>query len=238
MNEKLIAELKDSNLVDETEKYRLCVRAAAALEAADAKMHEQDLRIADLVAHLNAEQAKVARLVAEIERLKTDFDAAVADIKHNDNCDVCKYTKYDGACDESDFDCKTCKNTCPCATCRNERNCESTERRTEMNADETVRGLRYTQKKYENKVILTGETDVSAMCRDSADLIESLQAQLAESQRRERAAVADIVVAHDAGKCETCKHKAVEAGASCKKWPDRSCFEWRGPQEAGKGETE
>ena len=46
-----------------------------------------------------------------------------------------------------------------------------------MNADETVRGLRYTQNKYENKAILTGETDVSAMCRDAADLIESLQDQ-------------------------------------------------------------
>ena len=44
--------------------------AADALEMADAKLHEQDLRIADLVAHLNAEQAKVARLVEENEELK------------------------------------------------------------------------------------------------------------------------------------------------------------------------
>ena len=36
--------------------------AADALEMADAKLHEQDLRIADLVAHLNAEQEKVAEL--------------------------------------------------------------------------------------------------------------------------------------------------------------------------------
>ena len=48
--------------------------AADALEMADAKMHEQDLRIADLVAHLNAEQAKVARLVAENEELKRRLD--------------------------------------------------------------------------------------------------------------------------------------------------------------------
>ena len=44
--------------------------AADALEFATAKLHEQDLRIADLVAHLNAEQEKVARLVAENEELK------------------------------------------------------------------------------------------------------------------------------------------------------------------------
>ena len=46
--------------------------AADALEFADAKLHEQDLRIADLVAHLNAEQAKVARMAAENERLKAE----------------------------------------------------------------------------------------------------------------------------------------------------------------------
>ena len=115
MNEKLIAAQRECYAAKMYE-------AASTISAAADKLHEQDLRIADLVAHLNAEQAKVARLAAEIERLKTDFDAAVADIKHNDNCDVCKYTKYDGACDESDFDCKTCKNACPCATCRNESN--------------------------------------------------------------------------------------------------------------------
>ena len=48
--------------------------AADALEMADAKLHEQDLRIADLVAHLNAEQAKVARLVEENEELKRRLD--------------------------------------------------------------------------------------------------------------------------------------------------------------------
>ena len=48
--------------------------AADALEMADAKLHEQDLRIADLVAHLNAEQAKVTRLVAENEELKRRLD--------------------------------------------------------------------------------------------------------------------------------------------------------------------
>ena len=115
MNEKLIAAQRECYVAKMYE-------AASTISAAADKLHEQDLRIADLVVHLNAEQAKVARMAAEIERLKTDFDAAVADIKHNDNCDVCKYTKYDGARDESDFDCETCKNACPCATCRNESN--------------------------------------------------------------------------------------------------------------------
>jgi hypothetical protein len=92
----------------------------------------------------------------------------------------------------------------------------------------------------------------------AADLIESLQAQitelrkecdiadaantalhgaLAESQRRADAAVEDILVAHDRGRCEVCKHKRQDGGA-CKERPDRSCFEWRGLQEAEKGTTE
>lgn len=52
------------------------------------------------------------------------------------------------------------------------------------NADEIVRGLRYTQKKYENKRLFTGETDVSAMARDAADLIESQQSRIAELEKQ------------------------------------------------------
>ena len=63
----------------------------------------------------------------------------------------------------------------------------------------------------------------------SADMIKQLQAQIAEARRRERAAVEDILVAHDKGRCEVCKHKRNDSG-QCLKWPNRECFEWRGLQ--------
>ncbi len=47
-----------------------------------------------------------------------------------------------------------------------------------MNADEIVRALRCVQEKHRNDCLLTFQTDVSAMARDAADMIESLQAQL------------------------------------------------------------
>mgnify|MGYP007134631954 CR=1 FL=1 len=110
-----------------------------------------------------------------------------------------------------------------------------------MNADETVRGLRYTQKKYENKVILTGETDVSAMCRDSADLIESLQAQLAESQRRADAAVEDLSSYKDCGFCAHLQdqqycYKNCQRHVNVDNFRTHPCWQWRGPV-AGKGEA-
>ena len=65
----------------------------------------------------------------------------------------------------------------------------------------------------------------------ASDLIETLQADLARVTAERDAAVADIPVAHDAGRCEVCKHKRNDG--ACKKWPDRSCFQWRGLQQAG-----
>lgn len=47
-----------------------------------------------------------------------------------------------------------------------------------MNADEIVRALRCVQEKHRNDHLMTFQTDVSAMARDAADMIESLQAQL------------------------------------------------------------
>ena len=104
-----------------------------------------------------------------------------------------------------------------------------------MTPDEIVKALRENAEwcdanEYEVPLCM-GDNQIAA-----ADLIESLQAQFSASQRREKAAVEDIPVAHDRGRCEVCKHKRQDGGA-CKKWPDRSCFEWRGPQD-GKGETE
>lgn len=95
--------------------------------------------------------------------------------------------------------------------------------------------------------------------RAAADLIESLQAQLAASQRRERAAVDDL---EGTGACFTCKHFRRNGGdcfgaGRCRLdgieiWPcnepgvyrvevpddGRQTYEWRGPQEAGEGAAE
>lgn len=79
------------------------------------------------------------------------------------------------------------------------------------------------------KTVMLAANEISI---ETDEEIEALEAQLSESQRRERAAVEDIPVAHDRGRCAVCKHKRSDGGA-CNKWPDRSCFEWRGPQEAG-----
>ena len=66
--------------------------------------------------------------------------------------------------------------------------------------------------------------DVLDYIDEAADLIESLTAQLAESRRREKAAVEDIKLLED---CGVCKHHDLDscdlAGTECH-------FEWRGPQ--------
>ena len=70
--------------------------------------------------------------------------------------------------------------------------------------------------------------------REAADLIESLQANLAASQRREKSAVED---ARQGSVCRTCHYlnngcEPLNLDAGCHKW------QWRGPQEAGEGEAE
>lgn len=47
-----------------------------------------------------------------------------------------------------------------------------------MKPEEIIRGLRYEQKKRENDFVGTCQTNISAMCGDAADCIESLQTQL------------------------------------------------------------
>ena len=67
---------------------------------------------------------------------------------------------------------------------------------------------------------------------NAADMIESLETQLAESQRRERAAVEDLRRFPGITPCHVCKwyiRKGV-VEMHCK-MDTRSCFEWRGPQE-------
>lgn len=89
-------------------------------------------------------------------------------------------------------------------------------------------------------------------------MMDKLQANLADSQRRERAAVEDL---NGTGACFTCKHFRRNGGdcfgaGRCRLdgieiWPcnepgvyrvevpddGRKTYEWRGHQEAGKGET-
>lgn len=134
------------------------------------------------------------------------------------------------------------------------------------NADEIVRALRENAEwcdanEYEVPICM-GDNQ-----REAADLIESLQAQIAaervkfaelqrynvdctkqfgmvqmdkvnlqnlltESQRRERAAVEDLEL-NAACPCRVCKNSKCyrrNGRENCK-------FEWRGPQEAGKGEA-
>jgi hypothetical protein len=68
-----------------------------------------------------------------------------------------------------------------------------------MNADEIVMWLRQNNRK-------SGWTDIDRMMDKSADLIESLQAELTASQRREMAAVEDLKFA---APCCTCKHSGI-----------------------------
>ena len=74
---------------------------------------------------------------------------------------------------------------------------------------------------------------------DYVDLLaekESLTTQLAESQRREKAAVEDIRSLDV--RCRLCKHSIVNSGKLCCKTPSQTengkCFEWRGVAEGEK----
>ena len=86
--------------------------------------------------------------------------------------------------------------------------------------------------------------------REAAGLIESLRAEVDESQRREQAAVEDVKIIADTyrekncddGICGLCKFDAdhgLDGDANeCPGFETDDCFEWRGPQETGEGETE
>ena len=60
-------------------------------------------------------------LTEELERVKRERDAAIADLKHGDNCDICAHTACVHDCD---FECDTCTFDCKCRTCRDECNWE------------------------------------------------------------------------------------------------------------------
>ena len=74
---------------------------------------------AEFIAHSRAD---IPFLLAEIERLTKERDAAVKDIMCNDHCDVCVFGKeFNNECHDGNFDCVACKSeTCKCRDCRNE----------------------------------------------------------------------------------------------------------------------
>lgn len=80
---------------------------------------------------------------------------------------------------------------------------------------------------------------VNGLVREIAEFIENLQTQLAESQRREKAAVEEL---HRAAPCFACTHFERNKEGGCvgagrcryaepemSRYPDR--FDWRGPSE-------
>lgn len=105
-----------------------------------------------------------------------------------------------------------------------------------MNADEIVKALERMAPQFQTP----GKEVVSG----AADLIESLQSQLAESQRREQAAVEDM---KHSDNCDICVGSGSEPDSCgcecmtctldcrCRDCRDESKFEWRGSQEAGEG---
>ena len=122
-----------------------------------------------------------------------------------------------------------------------------------MNADEIIKALRICADKSKNlEECHTGQADcpfgntimdcTERLNHASADMIESLQVQLAESQRREQAAVEDISKVAYQQRVMPCAACAFEKGAN--HWdPCSGCseihshFAWRGPQD-GKGKAE
>lgn len=102
-----------------------------------------------------------------------------------------------------------------------------------MNANEIVKALRWMAKD-------TWFIFVAENLNDAADLIESLQAQLSASQRREKAAVEDMYQIEQSRICEVCVFRESDVSdIECRSCAGRNAdvggFVWRGPQEAGEG---
>ena len=124
-----------------------------------------------------------------------------------------------------------------------------------MNADEIVKALRHCYQEdihgcedcplNESDLCYEANLELSA-----ADLIESLQAQLAESQRRERAAIEDILCNDHCDACKFQKDGVDECEKNdfdcencqsekcvCRTCRDEDKWQWRGPQEGEPHET-
>ena len=73
----------------------------------------------ELVQHEQSQADRIAKLEDELERAKRERDAAVKDLKHGDNCDICKWADTIPECT---FECDECTLNCTCRTCRDESN--------------------------------------------------------------------------------------------------------------------
>lgn len=98
-----------------------------------------------------------------------------------------------------------------------------------MNADEIVRALREAPN-------YNAGTGTSTIEDEAADCIEALQAQLTESQRRERAVVDELEAEGEAldalknnGFCDTCTGCHAPHDPNTITWCES--WQWRGPQE-------
>jgi hypothetical protein len=90
---------------------------------------------------------------------------------------------------------------------------------------------------HKREIIITGEYAQRVI--DLTARAEAAESALTESQRREREAVKDL--SQDAH-CTLCKHHRSEGGdcigvSMCAVKGMRVGWEWRGPQEAGKGDA-
>lgn len=131
----------------------------------------------------------------------------------------------------------------------------------QKNSDEIIRALRKDCSECSERSWCDhGTNAIGYYCpsMDAVDLLESqkvrigeLEAQLAESQRRERAAVEDMVYAiFNLEECVVCKNpcnkERPKDGGRFEPLYKQGCggtwicgnFEWRGPQEAGNGGAE
>ena len=107
-----------------------------------------------------------------------------------------------------------------------------------MNAEQIMRALRSCARNCDG----SHSCWHSAILKDAAALIESLTAQLAESRRREKAAVADL---KHMDNCDICKHGQTAPDECdcecdgctlpcvCRDCRNEDKWEWRGPSEEG-----
>ena len=111
-----------------------------------------------------------------------------------------------------------------------------------MNAEQVLRDMRvcFTEGECDNCSRIDDEDCVDGLCKDIIALIESLTAELAESRRREKAAVADL---KHMDNCDICKHgQTAPDGCDCEcdectlPCVCRDChnedkWQWRGPSD-------
>ena len=108
-----------------------------------------------------------------------------------------------------------------------------------MNADEIVKALRHC---YQEDIHGCGDCPLNRhdLCYganlelSAADLIESLQAQLIESQRRERAAVEDLELVCTVGEscfvCKNLENRGDDFPCIYGEWCMGEKWQWRGPE--------